>query len=111
MQTDDFYPDRPPHRSGAALVTTWLRALTPVALTAIALVVFFTGDRTIGMLLIVAALGSAFLTGTSILGRPVRRTSGEVAADAAAVRAYRRAHPGSTISEAVRALGEDESSR
>ena len=109
MQTDDFHPDRPTHRSGAALMTTWLRALAPVALTAIALVVFFTGDRTIGMLLIVAALGSAFLTGTSILGRPVTRTSGQVDSDA--VRAYRRAHPGSTISEAVRAVGEDESSR
>lgn len=94
-------------------MTTWLRALAPVALTAIALVVFFTGDRTIGMLLIVAALGSAFLTGTSILGRPVTRTSGQVdsATDSDAVRAYRRAHPGSTISEAVRAVGEDESSR
>ncbi|MBD8704386.1 hypothetical protein [Frigoribacterium sp. CFBP 13712] len=94
-------------------MTTWLRALAPVALTAIALVVFFTGDRTIGMLLIVAALGSAFLTGTSILGRPVTRSSGKVAAaaDSEAVRAYRRAHPGSTISEAVRAVGEDESSR
>jgi len=90
-------------------VTKWLRALAPVALTVIALVVFFTGDRIIGMLLIVAALGSAFLTGTSILGRPVTRSSGKV--DSAAVRAYRRAHPGSTISEAVRAVGEDESSK
>jgi Flp pilus assembly protein TadB len=105
MQTDDLYLDQPPHRSGVALMTKWLRALAPVALTVIALVVFFTGDRTVGMLLIVAALASTFLTGTSILGRPVRIFAGE--ADAAAVRAYRRAHPGSTISDAVRAVGED----
>jgi hypothetical protein len=31
-------------------MANWLRALAPVVLTAIALVVFLTGDRTVGML-------------------------------------------------------------
>ena len=31
-------------------MTNWLRVLAPVVLTAIALVVFFTRDRTVGML-------------------------------------------------------------
>ena len=52
-------------------MTNWLRALAPLALTAIALVVFFTADRTVGMLVIVAALASAFLVGTSA-GQPAR---------------------------------------
>ncbi|MDY0891656.1 hypothetical protein [Frigoribacterium sp. CFBP9030] len=86
-------------------MTNWLRALAPVALTAIALVVFFTGDSTVGMLLIVAALGSAFSTGTRLLGHPSTGHAQEV--DATAIRAYRRSHPGTTISEAVRAVGED----
>ena len=81
----------------------WLRALAPLALTAIALVVFFTADRTVGMLLIVAALASAFLAGKSALGRPTRRPERDV--DPAEVRAYREAHPGSTISDAVSAVG------
>ncbi|MBD8139411.1 hypothetical protein IFT36_02480 [Frigoribacterium sp. CFBP 13605] len=52
-------------------MTNWLRALAPLALTTIALVVFFTADRTVGMLLIVAALASAFLVGTGA-GQPTR---------------------------------------
>jgi hypothetical protein len=52
-------------------MTNWLRALAPLALTAIALVVFFTADRTVGMLVIVAALASAFLVGTGA-GQPNR---------------------------------------
>lgn len=83
-------------------MTTWLRALAPLALTAIALIVFFTADRTVGMLLIVAALASAFVAGKSILGRPSKRPERQV--DPAAVRAYRETHPGSTISEAVSAV-------
>ncbi|ROS53889.1 hypothetical protein [Frigoribacterium sp. PhB118] len=84
-------------------MTNWLRALAPLALTTIALVVFFTADRTVGMLLVVAALASAFLVGKSVLGRPSRRPERDV--DPAEVRAYREAHPGSTISDAVRAGG------
>lgn len=52
-------------------MTNWLRALAPLALTAIALVVFFTADRTVGMLVIVAALASAFLVGAGA-GQPNR---------------------------------------
>ena len=59
-------------------MTNWLRALAPLALTTIALVVFFTADRTVGMLLIVAALASAFLVGTGA-GQPTR-ASGRYAA-------------------------------
>ena len=84
-------------------MTNWLRALAPLALTAIALVVFFTADRTVGMLMIVAALASAFLAGKSIRGRPSRRPERDV--DPAEVRAYREAHPGSTISDVVSAVG------
>ena len=85
-------------------MTNWLRALAPLVLTAIALVVFFTADPAVGMLLIVAALASAFLAGTSILGRPPRRPERDV--DPVEVRAYREAHPGSTISDAVAVGGE-----
>lgn len=85
-------------------MTNWLCALAPLALTAIALVVFFTADRTVGILLIVAALASAFLAGKSVLGCPSRRPERDV--DPAEVRAYREAHPGSTISDAFRAGGE-----
>jgi len=84
-------------------MTNWLRALAPLALTTIALVVFFTADRTVGMLVIVAALASAFLVGTGVFGRPSRRPERDV--DPAEVRAYREAHPGSTISNAVGAVG------
>jgi len=84
-------------------MTNWLRALAPLALTAIALVVFFTADRTVGTLLIVAALASAFLAGKSVVGRPSRSLDRDV--DPAKVRAYREAHPGSTISDAVSAVG------
>jgi hypothetical protein len=84
-------------------MTNWLRALAPLALTAIAVVVFFTADRTVGMLLIVAALVSTFLGGKSVLGRPSRRPERDL--DPAEVRAYREAHPGRTISDAVSAVG------
>lgn len=84
-------------------MTTWLRALAPLALTAIALVVFFTADRTVGMLLIVAALATGFLAGRSALGRPTGHPAADV--DPAEVRAYREAHPGTTISDAVSAGG------
>ena len=72
-------------------MTNWLRALAPLVLTAIALVVFFTADRAVGMLLIVAALASAFLAGTRILGRPPRRPERDV--DPVEVRAYRGCVP------------------
>jgi hypothetical protein len=84
-------------------MTNWLRALAPLALTAIAVVVFFTADRTVGMLLIVAALASTFLSGKSVFGRPSTRPERDVGP--AEVRAYREAHPGSTISDAVSAVG------
>ena len=84
-------------------MTTWIRAAAPLVLTAIALVVFFTADRTVGTLLIVAALASAFLVGKGVLGRPSGGPAGDV--DPADVRRYRETHPGSTISEAVTAVG------
>lgn len=84
-------------------MTTWIRAAAPLVLTAIALVVFFAADRTVGTLLIVAALASAFLVGKGALGRPSGGAARDV--DPAEVRHYRETHPGSTISEAVTAVG------
>jgi hypothetical protein len=85
-------------------MSKWLRALAPLALTAIALIFFFTGDRTLAMLLIVAALATAFLTGTGILGRPTTTRVGKI--NPKDVRSYRQAHPNTTISEAVTAVSD-----
>ncbi|KZC95750.1 MULTISPECIES: hypothetical protein [Clavibacter] len=83
----------------------WLRALAPILLTLLAVVTFLTIDHVLGMLLIVVALAVAFLSGRAVLGRVPARPAGDI--DARAVRAYREDHPGTSIGDAVTAVGRD----
>lgn len=83
----------------------WLRAIAPILLTLLAVVTFFTVDRILGMLLIVVALAVAFLSGRAVLGRVPARPATEV--DPQEVRAYRERHPGTSIGDAVTAVGRE----
>jgi hypothetical protein len=88
-------------------MSRWLRALAPILLTLLAVVTFLTIDHLLGMLVVVAALAVAFLSGPAALGRVPAQPAGDV--DARAVRAYREDHPGTSIGDAVTAVGRDRS--
>ncbi|PPF60328.1 hypothetical protein C5C13_03220 [Clavibacter michiganensis] len=82
-----------------------MRALAPLLMTLLAVVTFLTIDRILGMLLIVAALAVAFLSGRAVLGRVPGRPADDI--DPQEVRAYRESHPGSSIGDAVSALSRE----
>jgi len=86
-------------------VNRWLRAIAPILLTLLAVVTFLTIDRILGMLLIVAALAVAFLSGRAVLGRVPARPAGDI--DPRDVRAYRESNPGASIGDAIDAVGRD----
>jgi hypothetical protein len=80
-----------------------IRVLGTLAVGAAGVALWATGERSVGTLLLLAALAGVFLYGRPILGDPggVRRLpDGVTAAD---VKAHRERHGGS-ISDALRAL-------
>ncbi|MBF4621627.1 hypothetical protein [Clavibacter sp. VKM Ac-2542] len=88
-------------------MSRWIRALAPLLMTLLAVVTFLTIDRILGMLLIVAALAVAFLSGRAVLGRVPARPAGDI--DAQEVRAYRESHPGTSIGDGVAAVDRERS--
>lgn len=100
--------DRPIPRADHGPVrpmSRWLRALAPLLMAVLAVVAFLAIDRTLGMLLVVAALALAFLSGRAVLGRVPTRPARDL--DPRDVRAYRESHPGSSIGDAVDAVDRD----
>lgn len=88
------------------MIRRWVAALVPIALTCIALAVYFTVDDTFGLLMalliaLVAVL-SAFTGRPEVIGSTVPVPGRKV--DPRQVKAYRVEHPGATISEAFAAL-------
>jgi hypothetical protein len=84
-----------------------LRSIGVVAAAVAGIAFWASGQAGLGMLLLLAALGGAFLTGPAILGDPAgagRLPDGVTAVD---VKEHRKRHGGS-ISDALRAVRQRE---